>query len=144
LGRSNVTIFDIPVVNLLAGHFLIGALGEESIRLEGETPGPGKINLLAHWNCMSEADDSFEIIANQDSFPEINKAILDEYTRQVRRLSARYFLSINHESDHPTTGEERHVNVSTLLKSAPGFRRIYRSPYWLRRGYVEELYEITK
>lgn len=144
LGRRNVTVFDIPIVNLLAGHFLIGALGEDAVRLEGETPRPDTIRLLAHWNCAAEADDRFEIIANQDSFPEINRVILDEYARQIRRLSARYFLSINHESDHPTTGEARHVNVSTLLKSAPGFRRIYRAPYWLRRGYAEELYEITK
>jgi hypothetical protein len=32
--------------------------------------------------------------------------------------------------------------VQDLLERAGGFRRIHRSPHWMIRGYVEELYRI--
>jgi hypothetical protein len=30
------------------------------------------------------------------------------------------------------------------LDADRSFHRVYRSPYWLRRGYVEELYRIER
>lgn len=140
LGRPDVTLFDIPIVNILSGHFLIGALGEDAVCLEGETPKSDAIKVRANWNCAEEPGASFRLAANQDSFPEINRRIFDEYVREIRRITVDYFLSINHEDEHPITGGAQHLHVSRLLGSEPGFTRRYRAPYWLRRGYVEELY----
>ena len=141
-GRKNVTIFDLPIVNILSGYFLIGTLGQDAVCLEGEEPRMDAIKIRANWNCANVADGAFRITANQDSFPEINRRIFDEYARQIRRTTSGFLLSINHEGEQEIAGGERLLHVSKLLGTNPGFHRIYRSPYWLRRGYVEELYRI--
>jgi hypothetical protein len=89
------------------------------------------------------ADGTFRITANQDSFPEINRRIFDEYVQQIRRTTSGFFLSINHEGEQEIAGGEKHLHVSKLLSANPHFHRMYRSPYWLRGGYVEELYRIA-
>jgi hypothetical protein len=141
MGRPDTTLFDIPIVNVLSGFFLIGALGDDAVCLEGESPRAGTVKISANWRCVDAADGDFRIAANQDSFPEINEAIFDAYRREIKRTSA-FLLSINHEVEREIDGTVNHLNVSRLLSSDPEFRRLYRSPYWLRRGYVEELYRI--
>jgi hypothetical protein len=142
MGRKDVTIFDLPIVNILSGYFLIGTLGQEAVCLEGEPSRSDTIKLRANWNCSNEADDTFRVTANQDSFPEINRRIFDEYVRQIKRITSGLFLSINHEGEQLIAGGVRLLHVSKLLGADRGFVRTYRSPYWLRRGYVEELYRI--
>jgi hypothetical protein len=44
-------------------------------------------------------------------------------------------LSVNHEANFPKT-------VSFLAERATGYKKIYRSKYWVREGYIEELYSI--
>ncbi|WP_104827075.1 hypothetical protein [Rhizobium sp. NXC24] len=136
MGWKSVTIFDLPIVNLLAGHFLINALGDEAVCLEGENERNDAIRLRANWNCVGEEDGAFSLTANQDSFPEINRRMLDIYVKEIGRTTQGYFLSINHETF-------AHAKVSTILSDNPGFQSVYRSPYWLRRGYVEELFRIA-
>ena len=142
MGRRDITLFDIPTTNVLSGFFLIGALGDDAVCLEGEDLRPDTIKIRANWNCTAAADDGFHITANQDSFPEINDKIFREYVRQIERSTSQYFLSINHEVEHAITEGVRHLNVSSMLRTESGMRRLYRAPYWLRRGYVEELYVI--
>jgi hypothetical protein len=144
MGHNDFTIFDLPIVNILSGHFLIGTLGEEAVCLEGEHPRADTIKIKANWNCSNESGGAFRVAANQDSFPEISRGIFDEYVAQIKRTTTAYFLSINHESEHPIPGGAKHLHVSRLLTADQRFRRIYRSPYWLRRGYVEELYSIEQ
>ncbi|WP_136622578.1 MULTISPECIES: hypothetical protein [Mesorhizobium] len=142
MGRKDVTIFDLPIVNVLSGYFLIGTLGQEAVCLEGEPSRSDAIKLRANWNCSNEADGTFRVTANQDSFPEINRRIFDEYVQQIKRITSGFFLSINHEGEQLIAGGARLLHVSKLLGADRSFVRTYRSPYWLRRGYVEELYRI--
>jgi hypothetical protein len=139
LGRSDITLFDIPITNILSAFFLIGVLGEDAVCLEGERIHDDAIKIRANWNCTEVPDRHFKLIANQDSFPEINRRIFDAYVDQIKRLSSGYLLSINHEVGDAVA----QLNVSRLLGSGSGLERISRSPYWLRKGYVEELYKIT-
>lgn len=143
LGRKDITLFDLPAVNILSGHFLIGTLGHDAVCLEGEAPRREAVKVRANWNCADEVDGTFGLVANQDSFPEISRRIFDEYVQQIKRISLA-FLSINHEGEQAIPGASRHLHVSRLLGAAPGFRQIYRMPYWLRKGYVEELYDIDR
>ena len=140
MGRPETTLFDIPATNLLSGFFLLGALGDEAVTLEGEPPRPGTIRIRANWNCTEAPDRWFRLALNQDSFPEINRRIFDTYVREIRRSTTGHFLSINHEVEHAISGGARHLNVAALLGAEPGWQRLSRAPYWLRRGYVEELY----
>ncbi|MGE0802479.1 MAG: class I SAM-dependent methyltransferase [Lautropia sp.] len=142
MGRPDTTLYDIPITNLLSGFFLLSALGGDAVTLEGEPPRAGTIRIRANWNCSEAADGAFRLALNVDSFPEINRRIFDEYVAQIRRTVTGRFLSINHEVEHPISGGARHLNVSALLAAEPGWRRVYRAPYWLRRGYVEELYAL--
>jgi hypothetical protein len=143
MGRNDVTLFDIPLTNVLSAYFLIGALGADAVCLEGEHPRPDAVKIFANWNCVDTPDRHFRVAANQDSFPEINRRTLDEYIRQIQRTTTGYFLSINHEVEHHIDETARHQNVSTMLADAPAFQLITRAPYWIRRGYVEELYRLT-
>jgi hypothetical protein len=140
LGRSDITLFDIPITNIFSAFFLIGILGEDAVCLEGERINDHAIKIRANWNCTEVPDYHFKLVANQDSFPEINRRIFDAYVDQIKRISSSYFLSINHEVGD--AGAQ--LNISRLLSSESDLERISRSPYWIRRGYVEELYRITK
>ena len=142
LGRTNTTLFDLPIVNFISGFFLICALGADAVCLEGEPQLESAIKIRAYWNCTQMHDKSIKLTANQDSFPEISRALFDQYLKEIHRFTQDDFLSINHESESAITSSTRHLNVSKLLQRDPRFKRLYRVPYWLRRGYVEELYRI--
>jgi hypothetical protein len=43
MGWTDTTLFDIPLTNVLSGYFLIGALGPDSVCLEGETRRAGAV-----------------------------------------------------------------------------------------------------
>ncbi len=143
MGWTDSTLFDIPLTNVLSGHFLIGALGPNAVCLEGEIQRPGTVKILANWNCTDVPDRYFRLVANQDSFPEINHQALEKYLNEISRCTDDFFLSINHEVEHQIREDTRHLNVSKLLHDDQRFAREYRAPYWIRRGYVEELYRIV-
>src|SRR5262249_46915772 len=141
-GRSDYTLYDLPIVNAVSAYFLIGALGDEAVCLEGEPARPNMVKIKTGESCRREPDKAFTLALNQDSFPEIDETVVRDYLREIRRTTTKYFLSINHEVEHAKTVGANHLNVSTLLSGEAGFQRFYRMPYWLRRGYVEELYAI--
>jgi hypothetical protein len=143
LGRTNTTLFDLPIVNVISGFFLICALGADAVCLEGEPQLESAVKIRAFWNCTEVDDKSIKLTANQDSFPEIDRALFDQYVKEIHRFTQKNFLSINHESEAKILGSARHINVSKVLRNDLRFKREYRLPYWLRRGYVEELYRIA-
>jgi hypothetical protein len=144
LGYNDYTLYDIPITNVLSGWFLIGALGPEAVSLEGEFMRAGTVKVRANWMCSEAPAKHFALAVNQDSFPEINRRIFDAYLVEILRTTKRYFLSINHEVEHAIDGASHHLNVSKLLDADTNFVRIYRAPYWVRRGYVEELYQLKQ
>src|SRR5690606_39293177 len=83
----------------------------------------------------------FDLVYNQDSFPEMHPDYSIGYLRTARGV-APALLSINQESEGVQTAEARMPLVSDLVARAGGYRRVYRFPHWLRVGYVEELYSV--
>ena len=142
LGRTDYTLYDLPIVNALSAYFLIGALGDDAVCLEGEPQKSNAVKIKIGASCRHERDKAFALALNQDSFPEIDEAVVRAYLGEIWRTTTKYFLSINHEVEHAKTSDAKHLNVSTLLSTEAGFQRLYRMPYWLRRGYVEELYAV--
>jgi hypothetical protein len=141
IGLRNYTIFDLPIVNLFAGHFLLNALGEEAVTLYGEDPRPETIALKPYWKCLDCGQRAFFLAMNQDSFPEIDAGLVMQYLSAISNTTERYFLSINQESQG-AMAETRQLNIPLLVKLSGHYRRLYRFRYWVREGYVEELYEI--
>jgi hypothetical protein len=148
LGITKVTIFDLPYVCVLSGYYLLKGLPDAPIQLYGEPAHPASdaINILPYWCVKTVPDNAFDLTLNQDSFPEIDRETVLEYLRQIRRHTKQYFLSINQEGQAPQTGTQNLQLVISHLVGDLGntYARVYRFPYWVREGYVEELFQIVK
>lgn len=139
MGLQRYTIFDLPRINVLQGYYLVKTLPETAVSLYGE-PEAG-IRVLPYWESAKEPAGRFTAALNQDSFPEIAAVIVLDYLRDLRRSVAGPLLSINQESQAPSTCPEHLQNlVPDLVRQAGGYHRTGRFPYWLRKGYVEEVY----
>jgi hypothetical protein len=136
LGLQDYTILDLPITCLLAGHYLIHAIGEGNVSLYGEDINRNQVKIFPYWECLKIPDKSIGITINQDSLPEIADNLVYEYLRQIKRTTRNFFLSINHECAYPRT-------VSRFVKHSGGFDPIYRSKCWVREGYVEELFAVS-
>jgi hypothetical protein len=136
-GAHRYTIFDLPVMNVVQGYALLKA--GHAVSLLGE---PDQVVMVRPWWRL-EASPECDVVVNQDSFPEIERAFVLDYLRHIRRFAGR-LLSINQEAGELASadGRRQHV-VSELVDSVGGFVRVSRVPYWLRRGYVEEIYEVV-
>jgi hypothetical protein len=146
-GIANYTLIDLPHINVLQGFYLAKALPEAKICLYGEgrhrNDGGGvSVHIMPSHALNRLPQDTFDLAINQDSFPEINSTIVIDYLSWMK-LSTKLFLSINHESKPMAVGGKPQNNVSELLKNVGGFDRLSRQPYWLRKGYVCELYAVS-
>ena len=55
--RLQYTIYDFPIMNVIAGYFLLRALPSELVLLHGEPQEPGQpIALLPSWRVFEEPD----------------------------------------------------------------------------------------
>lgn len=141
LGLRDYTIFDLPLINVFAGSFLINTLGSDAVSLYGEPASADTVKVLPYWQCLNVAPKYFALSLNQDSFPEIDPWLVSEYLKQIIRTTTKYFLSINQESQAPM-GTRKQNFVPAIAETMGALQRSYRMKYWIREGYVEELYEI--
>jgi hypothetical protein len=70
-------------------------------------------------------------VLNVDSITEMDFQHAFDYVQKIRRCAAR-FLSINHEANP--------FSAKDLLSKCGARTRALRYPYWLRKGYVEEIF----
>jgi hypothetical protein len=147
LGIRNYTIIDLPQVNAFQGYYLLKSLPDEKIVLYGEDDGAGGmegVRVYPSWAFSTIKDDTFDLVVNQDSMPEMGREVALNYLREIRKKSRDKFLSINHESEARITPIEAHPVIFKLIEEVGGYARIYRMPFWLRHGYTEELYKVLK
>jgi len=120
------------------------ALPDTPFRLYGEPANArdeGAITIFPP-HCIKEFQPKlFDLVLNQDSFPEIHAHIVRDYLTEIVKIS-RSFLSINHESCPPGVAGVHQIRVQDIIEKVGGYQRLWRVPYWLRRGYVMELYKI--
>ena len=143
-GVRQFTIVDLPVMNVLQGFFLIKSLGWEAVTLFGERSDAARVRMLPYWEISRFERGQFDLAMNQDSLPEIPLARAREYLENIPRFTKQFFYSINQEA-LALAGQRdlRQLVVPWLVEAYPAYRRIARHPYWLRRGYVEEVYELV-
>ena len=140
-----VSVFDIPVVSLLQSYFLMTNLGADQVWIFGEQPNPSaKVRILPWWELENANDSEFSLVVNVDSLAEIELGVALNYVDLIHAKGQHWFLSINQESCAWNTDRTRQNVVGDLVATRGGFRRTHRFPYWLRAGYVEELYLIFK
>jgi hypothetical protein len=129
-GLSNYTLIDLPMTAAAQAYFLGRSLGEDRICLFGEDR-PG-IQIVPP-SAFSGSDDYFDLVVNIDSLTEMARDTADQYCAAMQRRSTK-FLSVNHEANNFT--------VHQVMKDI-GLSASSRTPYWLRRGYVEEIFDLN-
>jgi hypothetical protein len=127
LGLRDYTIVDLPLSSVAQANFLSRALGQDRICLFGEG-GPG-IRLLPP-AAFLDAADRYDIVVNVDSMTEMAADTALAYCRAVK-IRAGLFLSINHEVNQFMVRD---------VFAREGLYAITRTPYWMRRGYVDEVF----
>jgi hypothetical protein len=128
-GVRTYTIVDLPLALIGQAVFLGLVLGDDLIWFQGEKgDGEGKLRLLTPPQFHATAEP-FQIVLNADSMPEMDPLHVEEYFARMQRDRAQ-FLSINHEA-----------NEHTVHDLAPAGSQVYRHPYPLRAGYVEEMFD---
>lgn len=127
------TILDLPFTNVLQGWFLLKAGLDVSLAGEPEAA----IRVLPWWEI--ERDERYDLVINQDSLPEMPPETAAMYISRIRTI-APLFYSINQEAAAPNTDEFWQVIVPQLVARDGGYRRLSRNLFWMRDGYVEEVY----
>ena len=131
MGMQNYTIVDLPMANVAQAAFLGLTLGEREVSLYGEKTSPGQIRIRSpEW--LHASDEKVHVVANIDSMVEMDLVYAEEYGRFVA-TRAKAFLSINHEAN-----KHRVRDLPSLYSM-----HVTRFPYWMRDGYVEEIYVNT-
>lgn len=146
-GVKSYSIIDLAHINVLQGFYLLKALPDANIRLYGEPAQElqqgQEIAILPTHAIKDFPSQKFDLVLNQDSFPEIHADIVRNYLKRIREISRQYFLSINHESCPPGVGDKfTHISVQQLIDEVGGYEKLSRVPYWLRKGYVIQLYKV--
>lgn len=139
LGIRDYSIFDLPHINLLQGYFLLKAL-PNSVSLYGEKEKA--IKILPDFE-FEKVNNKFDLTLNEDSFPEISKKVVMNYLKNIKLNTKKYFLSINQEGESSAQTIKQSI-VGNLISESRGFKKEYRFPFWVRKGYIEELYSIIK
>lgn len=131
-GIEDYTIIDIPMTALASSYFLGRTLGEDQVVLLGESldNSENKIKVLTPDQFLSDTTH-YDLIVNIDSITEIETNTIQVYLKKIQEISPM-FLSINHESNK--------YSVFELLSADENVKKFQRHPYWMRLGYVEELY----
>jgi hypothetical protein len=131
--NHNVSLYDLPIMGVVQGFFL-AKLGVD-VSLFGERDA-GSLRILP-WFCFE--DDASDVVFNRDSMAEFPKHSALSYLSRIKDRGVP-FLSINQEAQHDS-GQigVKQLSVASLAAQV-GLVREIRSPYWIRRGYVEEFY----
>ncbi len=137
-GLHNYAIYDLPWVNAIQGYYLIMSLPPGSVRLYGETEGTLAVNPC--WTFDQLADCSVDFVVNTDSLPEMGEQTARNYIKQIGRVLTGQFLSINQEAQSNNGGFGQQNSVCALAKELAVLRTTARSLYWMRQGYVEEIF----
>lgn len=126
-GVRDYTIVDIPLTGAAQGYFLGRTLGDKAVSLFGE-PAGGTVSIVPPPSILGSAQ-RFDLIVNIDSLTEMSAEVAGDYWSFIKGATPT-FLSINHEVN-PFTVRSIYLNEPNLS--------VTRGPYWLRRGYVEEI-----
>lgn len=137
-GFTNYAIYDLPWVNAIQGYFLILALPEKSVQLFGEPPA--NMAVLPFWEFFDLPAQAADMVINTDSLPEMGAAIAASYIESIATVAPRFFFSINQEAKADVEAFGPQQCVAEIVERTGGLRRVSRQRYWMRPGYVEEMF----
>jgi hypothetical protein len=137
-------LFDLPIVSILQGYFLMKSYGPEQVCLWGEEEAhQARVNVCPWWAFETIPEKLLTMVVNQDSMPEIDKDISLNYLNLIKKKATDYFLSVNQEARDLNINNSNQSVIFELVDAAGGFRRLSRERDWMREGYVAETYQIV-
>jgi hypothetical protein len=129
-GFRNLTTVDLPMGIVCQARFLGPTLGPHAIWMKGDPPERAQ-------NCVRLLPTSdrkslprTDLVLNVDSIVEMGSEA-DAWAAWISS-NARIFVSINHEATTPT--------VADIGRRYFGSAYSHRSPWWIRPGYVEDVF----
>jgi hypothetical protein len=134
MGLTDYWIVDVPMTSLVQGHFLACALGEDRVVLDGEPDGNVRsdaVKILNPERFFANENLRFDLVINTDSLTELGRDVATRYFRRAADRSPVLF-SVNHEVNP--------YRVIDLHQELCVFGAVDRRPYWMRNGYVEEVF----
>jgi hypothetical protein len=137
-------IYDFPVVNAIAGYFLIRALPETPVILNGEEPTTtAHIAVWPNWRIVDEPELGPDIAFNQDSIPEMPREAARRYLDVIDHGVRVAFYSENQENAQPWNPRDpttAQLRLPEIEDSMTRLRLAARHRAWMRRGYFETFY----
>ena len=134
LGYKDYTIIDLAYQNACQAYYLWKNLPHREFILSGEVEDPfsneykESIKILHSTDFDNTSMGRYDLMVNIDGLTEYS---IEDAKRYIHSDCAPLLLSINHE-----------VNLFRVIEIAEPFKHlVYRFPFWLREGYVEELYK---
>lgn len=144
MGAAAYTLIDLPHVNVVQGYYLMKALGADAVGLHGEAESANHLVRIRPAHTLAElVANEFDLVLNQDSFPEMHPDTVADYLSWVAAGRWPRLLSINQEARAMYGGGRRQISLPQIAGEINGLARRERFPYWLRKGYVVELYAPT-
>jgi hypothetical protein len=138
------SIIDLPLINVLEGYFLAKAFGASNVKLYGETYDHNPvISILPTFAFKAEIKNDIDVLINENSMPEMSRAIVENYILYAKKQLSGIFFSYNHEAYSIVYGKPQ-VFVPEVIECVGGFKRLSRNASWVRSGYVEEVYRCVK
>lgn len=126
-GIESDVVVDIPMTCAAQAYFLSATLSPAQLQLfseEAEAP----VRIVPPETFFG-SDERYDLVLNVDSFPEMGPDVASRYFDEIRKRTST-FLSINHEI-LPLTIRSLYLNDHACNAT--------RMPYWMRRGYIEEV-----
>jgi hypothetical protein len=133
-----VHIYDLPWVNAVQGYFLGLAAGPERVSLFGEPPA--EIRVLPYWTLDLVPARSVDFAVSANALAEMGHEAAFDHVRQIDRVLRGSFLSIGQEAQVRYRDVGAQNRVLSLARRSERLRLISRQPWWMRQGYVEEVY----
>lgn len=131
-GYKDYTSIDLSYSNAIQSYFLYRNLPESKFVLSGEVKNPYNQKYKNHIKILHSSDfggvpkNRFNLMVNIDGLTEMN---IDDARQYFESDCTDTLLSINHE-----------VNEFRVVDLQGKKQLVYRYPFWLRDGYIEELY----
>ncbi len=146
IGFRDITVYDSPQMNIIQEYYLSKTLPEAKICFYGDHDKSGwessEIKILPYWCLDKTPKKSYDIAVSQDSLPEIPTIIAKYYLKKIIHTTKKYFYSINQEVQAPNYQSGIQEPVHKLVKDFEELKLLFRSPFWFRPGYAQEIYNI--
>ncbi len=144
IGIQQYSIFDLPTANALQGYYLLKTCEPGKVQLFGEINEDAPIKVQPYWEFFDTPEGYFDLCLSHNSIHAMSETAAKSYVLEMPRVS-RLLLSINKEELSAADNQStlRPLSMPRLVEDHPGFKRTGRHPYWVRPGYVEEVYRMS-